>query len=285
MRILESVRDRFHPLHRLRRSRWFQALSRRFDPLVKRQLPYLPRPIYVRLVSNASLVANASTQEIPIIQTFTNILRALPEKDLIFWDVGANIGVYSWKCAASRPFCGIVSFEPDPKNAEALHKTSAAWKLRYHKIVEAAVAETNGHAAFHVDDISGATGSIERDLPKFNTTHYGVTPETIEVPTISLDSFLSANNPPTIIKIDVEGTEMRVLQGAAALIDKFHPILLIETFEHRGEIFDFLRSRGYQIFDSDRRTVPTEATFNILSVVPAQFPEAVGALARLGFPL
>jgi FkbM family methyltransferase len=285
MKMLEFVRDQFHPLHRLRRSRWFQAISRRFDPLIGRQLSYLPRPIYVRLVSNASLVANASTQEIPILQTFTEILKALPDKDLAFWDVGANIGIYGWKCAACRPFCGIVSFEPDPKNIAALRKTSNAWKLRYHKIVEVAVAEANGRAAFYVDDISGATGSIEPDLPKFNTIHYGVTPKTIDVPTVSLDSFLSGNSPPTIIKIDVEGAEIRVLRGAASLIAKFGPILLLETFENRTEIFEFLRSRGYQIFDSDRRTLPTDATFNILSLVPERFPDAMTALARLGYPV
>ncbi|MEY2557124.1 MAG: hypothetical protein QOE34_549, partial [Verrucomicrobiota bacterium] len=87
---------RVHPLHRLRKSALFRVISRRFDPMIRWRSPLLDRPIYLRLISNASLIADPSRQEDSIRQTFIAILAALPHlTGGAFWDIGANIGLYS----------------------------------------------------------------------------------------------------------------------------------------------------------------------------------------------
>jgi FkbM family methyltransferase len=283
---LHLLRTQAHPLHRLRRLKGFQAVSRHFDPIVKRQPSHLPRPIHLRLVSHASLLMDGATQEASVLGTFVEVLYALHSEDrLVFWDVGANIGGYSWKCAALRPMATIVSFEPDAKNLECLHRTSRAWRLSQHAIVPAAVADVSGRAVFCPDDITGTTGTLQVDSPTFNAIHYGRISKTIEVETISLDDFVQQSDPPSIIKVDVEGAEMRVLRGAVGLLNRYLPVLLIETFEHRDEVIAFLKRFGYEIYDSDRRERCNGSSTNMVAFVRERHPSVVEALSRFGYPV
>ena len=69
---------------------------------------------------------------------------------------------------------------------------------------------------------------------------------------IKVDSLLLE---PTIIKIDVEGFEYRVLLGARKTIEQFQPILLIEvTLMEIGQLFSYLNELGYLIFVYDVRS-------------------------------
>ena len=51
----------------------------------------------------------------------------------------------------------------------------------------------------------------------------------ILVPTITLDSLLDTLLPPTFVKIDVEGAEVMVLEGATRLLAEVRPVLYLET--------------------------------------------------------
>lgn len=154
MNLIEALSRSVHPLHALRKSSLFRGITRRFDPVIRWRSPLLARPIYLRLVSNASLIADLTRQEDSIRQTFLAILAALPPAaGGVFWDIGANIGIYSWQCAEARPDFHIVSFEPDTKNLECLRRTSAAWDLTEHDIEPSAVAEQEefGYDCFDSD--------------------------------------------------------------------------------------------------------------------------------------
>jgi FkbM family methyltransferase len=93
-------------------------------------------------------------------------------------------------------------------------------------IVPCAVAERSGRATFFVDDIAGASGSLEKSQ-SFNFHHYGHRAPEMEVETVSLDDFLArGTTPPSFIKNDVEGAELRILQGGAGRLRDHRPILL-----------------------------------------------------------
>ncbi len=219
-------------------------------------------------------------------ETFVTVLQALPDRDEGFWDVGANIGYFSWLCASVRPGFEIVSFEPDQKNLECLRRTTGRWCLPNHTIVPCAVAEKTGEATFFSDPLSGATGTLEASAKTFNAFHYQADAKGITVETISLDDFLGTHPAvPAVVKIDVEGAELRVLQGARDLIARHHPILFFESFEHGSEILSGLRGEGYRCFDSDRRENVTKETWNFVALVPEQRPSVTAALHRLGYPL
>jgi FkbM family methyltransferase len=285
MNLLHSLRERMHPLHQLRKFKFFQAIPRYFDPAIMWRLPQLPRPICLRVISHASLMFDAATQEASIRETFVAVLRVLSRHGS-FWDIGANIGCFTWYCATTRPDFEIVSFEPDAKNTACLYRTSRVWKLPRHTIVPRAVAENTGPAVFFVDDLSGATGTLEEEAKTFNQFHYGRAPRQVQVDAVALDDFISGQGtPPSIMKIDVEGAEFRVLKGASNLISQFCPILFFETFTHREEIVTFLSKFGYQFYDSDRRQHPIDATVNFIAIVPDRCQPATIVLSELGYPI
>ena len=61
----------------------------------------------------------------------------------------------------------------------------------------------------------------------------------------TLDSF---NLSPNFIKIDVEGYELKVFQGAKKTIQKFLPILFFECYiKHQQEVFKLINNMGYEI--------------------------------------
>lgn len=78
----------------------------------------------------------------------------------------------------------------------------------------------------------------------------------------SLDDYISRNQDPTVLKIDVEGTELNVLRGATDLLSKSKPKLYIEIHPHlihrsNGEVVDIyklLKSNGYQLSILNHRT-------------------------------
>jgi len=255
--------------------------------MVKWRTPLLSRPIYLRLISNASLIAAPESQEDSIRHTFVALLAALSNAaDGVFWDIGANIGLYSWFCANTRPDFAIVSFEPDPKNIECLQRTSAAWELANHTIVGKAVSDEVGRTTFYMDEISRATGTLEPAADAFNARHYGAAPRGIEVETVTLDHLLAEGwSPPLVVKIDVEGTELRVLQGSQKLFARHRPILFLEIFGDRPRVLGVLKELGYKCFDSDRRTEICPETANVLGLPPELEAAAADVLTSIGYPL
>jgi hypothetical protein len=85
--------------------------------------------------------------------------------------------------------------------------------------------------------------------------------ETITVETDRLDDVLPEGYVPDLIKIDVEGAELLVLEGGARTLAETHPLLLfehqLETAQHydaqTATLWDLLDELGYRIFDMDGR--------------------------------
>ena len=286
MSIAENLR-RFHPLHRLRRHRFFQLVARNFDPIVRWRVPMFGRPIYLRPLAHGAFALGAVAQEQSMYETTVAILRGIPAMPpMAFWDVGANIGYFTWLAADTRPDMEIVSFEPDFRNLQCLQRTSRRWKLPNHTIVESAVAESAGRAAFYVDSLSGATGTLEAAARPFNSQHYDAEVRRREVATISLDDFAATRAiPPALIKIDVEGAELRVVRGASEVIAKHKPVLLFESYEHGDELRSFLEAHQYRCHDADSRQRVSRDTINYLALVPERWPGIADVLLKLGYPV
>lgn len=141
------------------------------------------------------------------------------------FDVGANIGVYSCVGAAHILRDGsVTAFEPAPDNLVALRRNlelnGCSETVR---IVESAVGAADGNLDFHLTDGNSFTHSAaaERLEP---------TSALLEVTMVSVDSYLtlSGGRDPDILKIDVEGYEPFVLQGARRLIERSRPTIFVE---------------------------------------------------------
>ena len=153
----------------------------------------------------------------------------------IFFDVGANIGIYSLYCAAVHPKCRIFAFEPSPGNFKHLEKNI---ELNEYKTLFAApfiVAERDYKKGF--SSLLKKIGSSGGQMNDKGGT-----------PSITIDKF---HPTPNHIKIDIDGQEWKVMQGMTeTLKNKNLKSVLIEINENKIEIFKAFYDAG---FTSDNR--------------------------------
>jgi FkbM family methyltransferase len=161
-------------------------------------------------------------------------------------DVGAHIGVYTTLLAELVGDGGhIYTFEPFPASRRCLTATLDANGLaRRVTAVRAAVdAEDGGTVDLHVGT-SGPDASEASLLPHSTRTTM------IAVPRVSLDAFVESNGLPRVnlIKMDIEGGEVRALQGATRTLECCRPPVLLEAHGELGtEAIKLLRRRGYTV--------------------------------------
>ena len=157
----------------------------------------------------------------------------------IFVDVGANVGAYSlW--AADRG-AEVLAIEPDPTTARRLRENVALSDLQV-DVYECALASSTG------------TMRLTADLDCKNHLVFGS--EGLLVPVRTLDEILGARHAAGV-KIDVEGAERLVLEGATrALRESRLGIIQLEwnslseetLGEGREPLEAILRSHGYEFF-------------------------------------
>lgn len=143
----------------------------------------------------------------------------------VFLDIGANIGFFT--VLAARCGASVRAFEPDPLNYQRL--------LRNVKL--------NGFSAAQVEAHPWALGreSGEVLLHRPLTDNYGrssiiaqESPDGMPVPLRRLDDLLRSFDSRYVVKVDVEGAELQVLEGATGVLDRMKPgsWWLVEV--HRG---------------------------------------------------
>ena len=156
--------------------------------------------------------------------------RHLPGTAII--DVGANIGNHSIFYAAILG-ATVYAFEPDRRSYDLLELNIVTNDLE-----DKIVAQCCGIGA------QDGVGSLHAGTPHSGTAR--VTFDDGDLPVRSLGS-LNCPHPISIVKIDVEGTEVAVLQGAAALIEAWQPDFIVEV-EHPHElppVLDVMLGFGY----------------------------------------
>lgn len=146
--------------------------------------------------------------------------QLLGNKKLLLIDVGANHGDYSELLKLVRPTSTVLAFEPHPKTYLSLSKRA---KQHSFKAINYGLSNKSGTLRFYdYKEYDGSTHAsiyknvIERIHKKQSTSH------SIKVTT--LDSYLSktleGNKKIHLLKVDTEGHEYAVLQGARKLIDE-----------------------------------------------------------------
>jgi FkbM family methyltransferase len=270
MKFFEFIRNRFHPLHRLRKISLFREfLLPALDRPVPAKVPWLPHRWWVKRITHAVYVLAPEDCEPTITKVFEEIVRNLPE-DAIFFDVGANIGKYTWHAASLQPKIAIHSFEPDASNFELLQKTLKECLNRSVKLHYAAISNHDGTAEFTSDAITGATGTLEMGQT-FTQRHFSWGGKTVKVDVVRLDTIAHKVGYPSLIKIDVEGHEHAVFQGGREVFERSRPIVLFECFSHPLPFQSFIDSLHYVLFDADKTGPASLSTTNYWAV-PKESP-------------
>ena len=267
--MISWIRHRFHPLWRLRRTAWFRALQKQIDFPVTIQKGRIRQ--HVMLLRDFSLIVPHRGAESRTGSLFLQALQyCQPE---FFLDVGANVGSYAWTAADFDSSLAVWLFEPDEKNIQLLRRTIAANKLSMARLIPMAVAASNGEIQFLVDDVSGATGSVENNSSNASSlhAHYELRKcRTVEC--CCLDSFFGELlGHRVVMKVDVEGAENQALAGARRILEQVRPTIFIECFETKK--MALLKELGYRVYDlqegSNWIAIPEEQAEQARRAMPA----------------
>lgn len=151
----------------------------------------------------------------------------------IFLDIGANGGIYT--VIASRqvgPDGHVYAFEPGDRELNLLRHNIELNHLTNVTVIECAVSDQSGAALFAVvrDGALNSLADLNRPEQEIESWH--------TVKTISVDDFISKYSVPKVdfIKIDVEGAEKLVLEGAKNLMRSKNKIAILFESSDRNEI-------------------------------------------------
>lgn len=180
-----------------------------------------------------------------------DLLPALCDPARISFDVGANWGQYAE--ALSSVSAGVVAFEPVPQLADYLRRSVGKGV----RVEQVALSNMKGDAEFVVPKDWGRS-SLQPEKADSNTQRLAVHLDTLD--SVAVD-------PVGFIKVDVEGHEEEVVDGALQVIRRDHPVLLIEIEErHRPgalpRILGRLSKEGYSAFFLHEGRICSITTFD-----------------------
>ncbi len=166
-------------------------------------------------------------------------LRFVPilcHPDELALDIGANHGTYAAPMA--RHAGRLIAAEPNPHLARVLRRRlDAAIGAGRVTILEAAVSDSDGEIELFIPHGASALGSVEGH----STASGGGRGERVTVARRRIDGL---GLPRTgFIKVDVEGHEASVIEGARGLIERDRPNILVEVEErHHPGSLDHIRA-------------------------------------------
>lgn len=177
----------------------------------------------------------------------------------VFFDVGAHHGWMSMVAARRTGRGGkVVAFEPSPSSVDFLRYHKRMNRLTQMEIVPKAVTKIDAAETPFIVVGSGdavMNSLVELDEVKSDPRGNSV----IQVEAITLDSYSQQTGlTPAMIKIDTEGAELWVCDGARRLLAESHPILIIATHpawlpegQKIEDLFAMLSGYGYRIVASE----------------------------------
>jgi FkbM family methyltransferase len=179
---------------------------------------------------------------------------------MTFVDIGANEGIYSVFAAPRVGPTGTVwAFEPSGRELARLRRNAERNALDI-RIFAAGLSDEDGDAGLIVvEERYGGQNTLGR------ICYEGVNQERVENVTLfRLDNFVRENPVSRIdvIKIDIEGAELRALRGAIETLHRYRPVMLFEVgrlqLSAQGtspeELLDFVRAQGYTVYKFDPAT-------------------------------
>lgn len=192
------------------------------------------------------------------------LLRQILKPGMTLYDVGANMGEFTMYAAHLVGSKGrVASFEPMKETFALLQENISL--NQYQDRISAfnlALSDKKGEADLFAATEVNTVGSHEDGLHTlFGTQERSSFLHKIQLE--KMDEVMTAHQlpPPDVIKMDVEGSELFALKGAAGILKKHHPKIILEfnkeTFEAAGysqtDLLNFLKEFNYQFFTIENR--------------------------------
>jgi FkbM family methyltransferase len=193
------------------------------------------------------------------------LYRQLIRPGMTVVDIGANIGVYTrYFSGLAGPSGSVHAFEPAPPNFKRLQEN--AGHLANARLNHAAVGDRRGIIKLYVSD------ELNVDHRTFDS---GDGRSSIDVPVVCLDEYFPPGQRVDLLKIDVQGYELSVLQGAERILKENRDIKVLMEFWPYGlskasvapaDVLKLLQSLGFEIRTA---TDPAGALFDDAGLDPA----------------
>lgn len=173
----------------------------------------------------------------PLVQ---GTLRELVKAGQIVYDIGANVGFFTVLLGRLVGSGGAVyAFEPVPETSRSARHN----------------AELNGfaHITVFANAVGRRTGTVQLALRGESTwakfADEQTTGPTLEVPLVAIDDLVSAGTirPPSLVKIDVEGAELEVIEGMRRTLAAHRSVILCEMHGKNAAFADLMREVGYDV--------------------------------------
>ena len=144
-------------------------------------------------------------------------LQAFVPRGTCVVDTGANVGFFAKRFARwVGPEGRVVAIEPEGRNHEELVRALAARNLSARVLTFRAAADA-------------APGTARLLINPDHPGDHRLSDEGVPVAAVTIDEAVPPGYPVALVKIDVQGAELRVLQGATAVLARGRPALFVEV--------------------------------------------------------
>jgi FkbM family methyltransferase len=177
------------------------------------------------------------------------LIEFLITQNTVFFDIGSNKGEYAFFAEKLMPSKNIYLFEPEKKLFRQLQRM-----FPKSNVFDIAISDSTGTRQFKIPEINGVIDNCLSSLEVERTEVNETQSTRYDVNTDTLDNFTKRHRVrPSLIKIDVEGHELSVLDGAINYINREHPTFIIEIEQRHHEqdinfVFDDFKKQGYNCY-------------------------------------
>jgi FkbM family methyltransferase len=172
-----------------------------------------------------------------------DLLRYLIAPDAICLDLGANVGTVATALSVLAERGQVYAFEGSLETTEALAKTVEVNRLANVRVFNRVIGKADEEVKFfNIPEVRSSGFSVPADSEREVATVRPETAEMIVLQSRSVDSLVRELSLPKVdfIKVDIEGAELDMLEGARDTLARFKPILIMEfnsyAFAHIREI-------------------------------------------------
>jgi len=190
-------------------------------------------------------------------------LQRLVKPGDVAYDIGANVGFFTVLLGRLVGPAGVVAaFEPLAPTAEALRRNAAL----------------NGfaHVTVFPNAVGRSAGTVKLALREESTwaklADATTTGPTLDVTMVAIDTLVEAGTirPPSLVKIDVEGAELEVIEGMRRTLLKYRPVVLCEMHGKNAAYAALMRELGYDLSALESPLPLAEAPWDVHALATAR---------------
>lgn len=178
----------------------------------------------------------ANTKEPEMLAWLKNCRNLYGSDDFCFFDIGANVGLYSLYLASYNNNCSIYAFEPESSNYFSLNKNISINGFTNIKPLLCGLSSTDRFFDLHVSILEAGAGAASLGSDYRHTDNSKRKIHKQPVLSLRLDSIIEDSyfKFPNFIKIDVDGHEDLIIDGGSRVLSDPRLLSIIMEFEYKS---------------------------------------------------